>query len=169
MGPPKNKDDTPAGPELSAVKTLGEKLEQLESDVENLKQKLNETLHTNLEFNTAYRGRSEGIPIEGPIPIDRLIILDGLLHGKRVRVLKDDGCNTNVISQEFFERNRKEYNWKNCIVEVSNSQKGSSEAILGATLTIGNHSYKSNWLVAYCRYDVRLVMPWHVAYNPSIN
>ncbi len=29
--------------------------------------------------------------------------------------------------------------------------------------------FKSNWLVANCRYDVLLGMPWHVTFNPSID
>ncbi len=172
-GSTKKKDDTPAGPELSVVKTLGEQLEQLVSDVKNLKQKLNETSHTNFEFNTTYRGRSKGIPIEETIPTDDLIVLDGSLDGKGVGVLKDDGCNTNVVSQEFSERNCKDFDWKNCKVEVSHSQKesveNSSKAILEATLTIGKHSCKSKWFLANCQYDVLLGMPWHIAYNPSIN
>ena len=122
---------------------------------------------------TRHSVENEDIIIDKNVPIDDLILLNGSLGGIRVKVLKDDGCNTNVVSQEFFRRNRKNFNWKGCNVEVSHSHKGSvensSQVILGATLTIGKHSYKSNWLVASCRYDVLLGMPWHVAHNPYIN
>ncbi len=36
-------------------------------------------------------------------------------------------------------------------------------------MKIGNHFYNSNWIVANCRYDVPLGMPWHVTFNPSID
>lgn len=35
------------------------------------------------------------------IPAEELIVLEGALCGKQVTVLKDDGCNTNIISKEF--------------------------------------------------------------------
>ena len=41
--------------------------------------------------------------------------------------------------------------------------------MLKGTLRLGAHAYTSNWIVANCRYDVLLGMPWHVAHNPSIN
>ena len=91
------------------------------------------------------------------VPQSELLVLDGLLERKSVRVLKDDGCNTNVMSYEFFNKNKKLLRWKSCEVEVRHSKSGSSEnssnVVLGATLIIGNHKYRSNWLVANCRYD----------------
>ena len=92
--------------------------------------------------------------------MDDSIVLEGSLDERKVRVLKDDGYNTNVVSQEFFEKNCNYFTWKRCKVEVIHSQKGSveksSKVILGATFTIGEQSYKSNWLVTNCRYDVLL-------------
>lgn len=35
---------------------------------------------------------------EHKVPIDELITMPGTLNGRQVTVLKDDGCNTNVIS-----------------------------------------------------------------------
>jgi hypothetical protein len=32
------------------------------------------------------------------IPVEPLFVMDGTLNGKRARILKDDGCNTNVVS-----------------------------------------------------------------------
>ena len=76
--------------------------------------------------------------------MDDLIVLDGSLDARKTRVVKDDGCNTNVESQEVFEKNCKYFNWKQCKVEGSHSQKESveksSKAIPGARLTIGKHS-----------------------------
>ena len=120
------------------------------------------------EANTSY---SEASSCE--LPIEDLLVLRGSLGGKKVRVLKDDGCNTNVVSHEFFKKNRKFFKWKKCDAEVNHSKLGSvenaSEVILGATLSFGKHKYRSNWLVSTCRYDVILGMPWHVASNLQID
>lgn len=34
---------------------------------------------------------------------------------------------------------------------------------------IGSHRYRSNWVIADCRYDVLLGMPWHVETNPGVS
>ncbi len=77
------------------------------------------------------------------------------------------------MSNKFFRANREKFNWENCNVEASNSMKDSfenvSKVVLEATLKIGKHFHKSNWLVANCRYDILLGMPWHVTYNHSID
>ena len=127
----------------------------------------------NVEANTTTPLVCNKVAIDVPIPVEDLIVLDGLLEGKKVSVLKDDGCNTNVVSCDLFEKNRGLFKWKECDVEVRHSKtffvKNSSEVILGCTLIIGLHSYKSNWLVENCRYDVLLGMPWHVAHNTPID
>lgn len=38
------------------------------------------------------------------VPFDELIVVKGFMEGEKVRVLKDDGCNTNIISNEFFQK-----------------------------------------------------------------
>lgn len=43
-----------------------------------------------------------------------------------------------------------------------------SDVVLGAVLRIDTHSYGSDGVVANCRYDVLLEMPWHVANSPQI-
>ena len=107
------------------------------------------------------------------VPFDELIVVEGFMQGVKVIVLKDDGCNTNIISNEFFQKNIDLLKWKVCDIEVKHSNKESNEVatriVLGATLHIGDHIYKSNWLVANCRYDVLLGMPWHVETKPKID
>lgn len=75
-----------------------------------------------------------------------LIRLDGQLNGKILRVRKDDGCNTNVVSHEFFFKNHWRFNWKRRNVEFRHSKLGSVESspeiILEAALTIERHLYK---------------------------
>ncbi len=55
IGPPKNSNGTPVGPELSAVEALEDNLERLVSDVDSLKRELKELSQPNLELNTIYR------------------------------------------------------------------------------------------------------------------
>ncbi len=100
------------------------------------------------------------------------MVLEGSLNGKRVRVLKDDGCNTNVVSREFLKNNSELFEVFQRHVELMHSEDNTvetaSEVLLGAELRIGTHVYSSNWVVESCRYDVLLGMPWHVANNPKI-
>ena len=116
------------------------------------------------ESNAMFRSRVDNIHMEECIPVERLIVLNGTLNGVKVQVLKDDGCNTNVVGIDFL-RSQKEK------VIIEHSQKGmkenSSQILLNGTLRLGAHTYTSNWGVANCRYDVLLGMPWHVANNPG--
>lgn len=127
----------------------------------------------NVETNMTSTTPSDSRDTEDIVPVEELIVLNGALDGRKVKVLKDDGCNTNVVSRNFFEKNKSSFKWKRCNVEVRHSKQDSversSEVIMGATLVIAEHSYKSNWLIANCRYDVLLGMPWHIANNPDIN
>ena len=66
--------------------------------------------YSNLEANTAFREKNEYIPIHGLTLMDDLFVLDETLDHKFVRALEDQGCNTNVVLQEFFERNRTKFN-----------------------------------------------------------
>ena len=52
---------------------------------------------------------------------------------------------------------------------AKDANERSSQVVLEGTLKIGNHNYSSNWVVADCRYDVLLGMPWHVAHKPIID
>jgi len=54
--------------------------------------------------NVGTQVRKENLSMNGSVTVNDLIVLDGSLEGKRVRVLKDDGCNTNVVSHEFFKK-----------------------------------------------------------------
>lgn len=80
--------------------------------------------------------------------------LNGELDRKRVGAPRDSGCNMNVVSHEIFLKNSKSFNWKKCYIELStsteNSIENASKVIQGAILIVGNHSYKSNRLVANC-------------------
>ena len=112
-------------------------------------------------------------PMDGPIPVEPLFVLSGKLNGVSVRVLKDDGCNTNVISHRFLDQHRQRFDVRKSRVIVQHSRDGSEEEssymVINGTLKIGSHAYTSNWIVAECRYDVLLGMPWHVASNPLID
>jgi hypothetical protein len=44
-----------------------------------------------------------------------------------------------------------------------------TQTIMDGKLKVGNHEYVSNFVVANCRYDVLLGMPWNVASNPRVS
>lgn len=107
------------------------------------------------------------------IPVESLLVLQGELVCRKVAVLKDDGCNTNVISKDFATRNAHLFDIRDCDIPVSHSKKDTTEVatqiILQGKLRIGGHVYVSNWAVADCRYDVLLGMPWHVEVQPEVD
>ena len=107
------------------------------------------------------------------MPITDLFVLEGSMNGIRVDVLKDDGCNTNVISREFAKRNEHRLRFVSRKMSVAHSSKNTDEVAtrvaVGATLMIGRHEYKSNWIITDARYDVILGMPWHKQCNPTIH
>lgn len=59
------------------------------------------------------------------------------------------------------------------MVAIQNSPEGYDESyamvVVTKTLKIGNHNYKSNWVVADSRCDVLLGIPRHVANNPKVD
>ncbi len=69
-----------------------------------LRGKVEDFITRNVKLHSVHYENSERISIEGPISMDDLIVLDGSLDGKKVRVLKDVGCSTNVVSQEFARK-----------------------------------------------------------------
>lgn len=107
------------------------------------------------------------------VPVRPVFVFWVMLNGFAVNVLKDEECNTNVISSNFLRRNKDTTSKSKANISISHSWQDnldkSSEIVLDGTLSIGLHSYKSNWIVAKCRYDVLLGMPWHVTNNLSID
>ena len=158
---------------MSVIRDLEEKLEQVKKAVNEIRLEMKRVRSPNVESNATTHTPSDNSITGETVPVEELIVLDGSLEGRRVQVLKDDGCNTNVLSREFFEKNKNRLKWRECDVEVRHSKQDSveksSEVVIGATLIIEKHVYKSNWLVANCRYDVLLGIPWHVSNNPDTN
>lgn len=107
------------------------------------------------------------------VPVERLIVLDGELEGVKVVVLKDDGYNTNVVSNNFVSRHANLFNLRNCPMVVFHSKTDSTEkatsVIVQGMLKLGEHEYVSNCAVADFRYYVLLGMPWHVTHQPEVN
>jgi len=115
----------------------------------------------------------QGTPTDASIPVEPLLVLSGKLNGVSARVLKDDGCSTNVISHRFFGLHRRHFHVRKATVVVKHSKEElnetASHVVINETLQIGSHAYTSNWVVAECRYEVLLGMPWHVANKPKID
>lgn len=100
------------------------------------------------------------------VSISDLFFLPGMLIGKHVTVLKDDGSKTNVLSSDFERCNSH-------ILYISKGEttiRHSDTNLIAAsfqvfpTVIIGEHVYKSNLSIASIRYDVILGIPWHVQY-----
>lgn len=69
------------------------------------------------------------------------------LEGMTVDVLKDDGCNTNVVGKGFLARNAHLFDVQRCKFEVTHSKKGTTETAsedMNGSLRLGSHEYVSN-------------------------
>lgn len=97
----------------------------------------------------------------------------GVIAGHQVIVLKDDGCNTNVLSRSFVKANRDILDVRSSSATINHSNRNSvehsSEIVVDAEIEIGPHKYRSNWVVSDCRYDVLLGMPWHQDTCPKMD
>jgi hypothetical protein len=52
-------------------------------------------------------------PCDDSILIKPIFVINGTLKERNVRILKDDGCNTNVISKNFVQKNANAF--KRCV------------------------------------------------------
>lgn len=75
----------------------------------------------NIESNTKDQSHEERIPIDHPIPVEFLRIFDGAINSLPVRIVKDDGCNTKIVSTRLVKYNRQHFNLVrgNCVVQHS--------------------------------------------------
>ena len=66
------------------------------------------------------------------------MLVDRTLEDDNIKVLKDNGCNTNVVSKAFFNENRKLFKWRRDYIKVWNSKsrffESSTEVIQVATV-----------------------------------
>ena len=107
------------------------------------------------------------------LPTSPLIILRGTVKGQTVDILKDDGCNTNVMSSSFIKKHGHLLTLKKDNLSITHSENKTTETatqlVLDAEVRIGAHQYRSNFAVVNCRYDILLGMPWHKSENPSVD
>lgn len=100
-------------------------------------------------------------------------MLEGTFVDENVSILKDDGCNTNVISADFVNKHRKKLDVRKCNLDIYHSSKETreqaKEIVFDTGIRIGDTTYRSNWAISNTRYDVLLGMPWHEQNNPNIN
>lgn len=67
---------------------------------------LRPSFEENAESNTIVRNRGESIIADDPIPVESLLVMDGTLMNIPVQILKDDGCDTNIVSKRLVNKNR---------------------------------------------------------------
>ena len=56
----------------------------------------------NVETNTTSCSGRKSVKVNEGVLFYELLVMNGSLENRAVRVLKDDECNTNVMSYEFF-------------------------------------------------------------------
>lgn len=119
-------------------------------------------------------GHERGIePEKIPVPNKDPMELSRNLDGKMIRLVKNDGCSTNMLSREFVGEYGDIFKIITRSMVISHYGESSNvkatEMVTGAVLKLGNHEYTSNWVVRNCRYDVMLNMPWYVENDEKIN
>lgn len=114
-----------------------------------------------------------GVQSSADVKCIPLLVLEGTFNGIPARVLKDDGCTSNVVSKEFAEAHQESLTLTPVLVDVNHSKQDAheiaTEMIANGTVRIGSYSYSGNWIVADCRYDVLLGLPWHTEEAPCID
>lgn len=107
------------------------------------------------------------------VPVSDLMTMRGMLHGREVTILKEDGSNSNVISKDIIKKYVYQLDTRDAEVNISHLKKdtGAKETsvVVGATIQIGDHWYTSHWVVSNLRYDILLGMPWHQEMKPKVN
>lgn len=69
-----------------------------------------------LESSAIDRDRDDYILTDKSVPVSRLFVLDGSLNGLSVRLLKDNGCSTSLMSKRFVDQNPGLFKKKECQV-----------------------------------------------------
>ena len=100
-----------------------------------------------------------------------LIVFGGTANRIEATILKDDGCNTNVISRDFYHKYATAFNAETIEgVKIQHSSRSSSEnantVLKNVNIAICNHRYISDFLVADSRYDIILGTLWHIERSP---
>lgn len=87
------------------------------------------------------------------------------MAGKEGNILKDDGCNTKVISRDFTNKRRHKLDIRDFKLAICHSHKSmeeyATEIVLNTALKIGRTKYNSNWAISTVLYEVVLVILWH--------
>lgn len=105
------------------------------------------------------------------VPVADLFVMKNVMLGQELRVLKDDGWNTNILPFNFLKRNKQYLNVKKTNTFIKHFDRAwkekSSEMIVDTEAEIGNHKYRSNFAIAECRYDILLGISWYNETNPK--
>ena len=75
-----------------------------------------------VESSATFHTPCDNCKIEDTILAEDPTVFNGSLNGRRVKVLKDNECNTNFVSREYFEKNKKYPKWKEYDVEARHSK-----------------------------------------------
>lgn len=122
-------------------------------------------------FGFALDGSSARIAPDPNVPVADLITFRGTVASRELTALKDDGCNTKVMYRVFVGQNWHLLSIQKCNSIVRHFSKNSAgtafEMVVNDEVEIGKLRYRSNWILAKCRYDMLLGMSRHIEANPS--
>lgn len=80
------------------------------------------------------------------------MVISGCLNGTPEQILKFDVCNSNVISCQFADAQREEFQFKRVVVNVCHPEKDSGkiaiEIVMNGTVKNGSYLYFRKWVVA---------------------
>ncbi len=82
---------------------ISELLQSLKESVASVGLELERVRSPRLESNMTNAEKRENNSVVESMTMGDLLVLEGSLDECRVRILKDDGCSTNVFSHEFFQ------------------------------------------------------------------
>ena len=73
------------------------------------------------EVHTTSRTPTNSSPIDDPISVEELIVVESILKDREVQVHEDDGCSINIISGDLIRKSRGRFSKKTCDIRVEHS------------------------------------------------
>lgn len=122
--------------------------------------------------NASLRDEGNDTPDDGPIPVAPLWVFNGKLNGVLLQVLRNDGCNTNVILQRLLDGYCNWFQRKKSKTILQYSVNGSVETapqfVMNGTLRIEAHR-NANWVSRWLHIQCSGGNPRHAASNPQMD
>ncbi len=119
-----------ASDEIGGMKEIVAKLTDLQETCKMLQKQIDEVFsfkRVKLNSNSVENSKDTIPPVKAAVSVGKLFVVSGKLIEILVRVLPDDDCNTNVISNDFLGKHRSSFDIVQRSIEISHSDKHYSE------------------------------------------